>query len=804
MKIGTKISLGFALAFILTGITVLSVTRYLTSRAMENTIGEEAHLVASQTMDSVDRIVYRRLERWEEFFDVNETVIKAVTLSNTFFSAMPDPQAYVEKQDLEWISYPSSSDSPFMQIILQNDLSQVLMKRAEFYQEKYTYKVFPEVFVTNKYGAVVASTNRTSDYNQADEEWWQKAKENGIYISNYQYDESSRTNSVEICLRVNNEKGEFIGVGKVVYDIKDILDVINEVKTNQNFSSLELSLIDPTGLVIYPQDRQSNQNIKNYLGNTSNYIVQKSSDGTIKLITSALSNGYKEFKGLGWVMLLTYDENEVLKPVNTVAKNITIVVGLATCLSILGAFIMSKLFVKPISKLQRGVEIVEQGNLDYQTNIKSTDEIGSLSRSFDKMVMAVKEARKDVDKKVEEQTTEIIRKNQELRDQQKAVLNVLEDVEEAKAKLETFALDLQKFKLAVDYTAEHIVITNPDGIILYANKAVTTITGFETGEILGKKAGNSQLWGGMMPKEVYELFWRTIKTQKKPFSGEFQNHRKNGEHYTAEANVAPVLNEKGEVLFFVGIERDVTRAKEIDRMKTEFISLASHQLRTPLSAMKWFSEMLLNGDAGKLALGQQEFVQNIYDSNERMIGLVSSLLNISRIESGRMIVDPQPTDLKELVDSVLKELQVKIKEKGHRIVTSIHDHLEQVNVDPKLIREVYKNLLTNAIKYTPANGEIHVIVSKKANEIISQVSDNGYGIPANEQAKIFNKFFRSQNIIKYESDGTGLGLYLVKAIIESSGGKVWFNSEEGKGTSFWISFPAQGMQAKKGEVSIDS
>ncbi|MDE2025773.1 MAG: PAS domain-containing protein, partial [Patescibacteria group bacterium] len=427
-------------------------------------------------------------------------------------------------------------------------------------------------------------------------------------------------------------------------------------------------------------------------------------------------------------------------------------------------------------------------------------------KELEKIIQEKTSQLENAKKMLEQKVDEFQRQNQKLEDIKKSMLNLLEDIQEEKEKAEE---EKARDDALLDSIGDGMIAADKHNKIILLNEQAEALLGWEKEELIGRELADAiglvYENGEAVPVQQRPAYVALSTGRKVSLSTTSLNTiyyvRKDRTKFPAFITSTPVITNNA-IIGTITIFRDSTHEKEIDRMKTEFITLASHQLRTPLSAIKWFGEMLLAGDAGLLSTEQGEFVKNISISTERMIELVDSLLNISRIESGRIVIDPQPTDLKELVEGIITELGVKIQEKHQHMVVTVSGDLPKINIDQRLIRQVYLNLLTNSIKYSKPESEISISISKQGEDILSEVADTGYGIPQQQQGKIFEKFFRAENAIKVETDGTGLGLYLVRAIINSSRGKIWFRSIEGKGTSFYFSLPISGMIAKQGEVKI--
>lgn len=239
------------------------------------------------------------------------------------------------------------------------------------------------------------------------------------------------------------------------------------------------------------------------------------------------------------------------------------------------------------------------------------------------------------------------------------------------------------------------------------------------------------------------------------------------------------------------------RLKELDKTKDEFISMASHQLRTPLTAVKGYLSMVLEGDTGKIKSDQKELLQRAFDGADRMVYLISDLLNVSRLQSGKFVIENKPTDLVNMVSAQVDQLQESAA--NHQLKLAFHkpsNFPKQLMLDETKTQQVIMNFMDNAIYYTPAGGSVNVALSATDKEITYTVTDTGLGVPKSEQPHLFTKFYRAGNARKMRPDGTGLGLFMAKKVIVAQGGAIIFKSEEGKGSTFGFSFPRHAVEPK--------
>ncbi len=238
------------------------------------------------------------------------------------------------------------------------------------------------------------------------------------------------------------------------------------------------------------------------------------------------------------------------------------------------------------------------------------------------------------------------------------------------------------------------------------------------------------------------------------------------------------------------------RLKELDKTKDEFISMASHQLRTPLTSIKGYLSMVLEGDVGPVRKNEKQMIQTAFDSAERMVFLIADLLNVSRLQSGKFVIENKPTDLAKMVEAEVNQLQETAK--NHHLTLSYKkpDKFPMLNLDDTKIRQVVMNFMDNAIYYTPAGGSIEVKMEATPKEAIYTVTDTGLGVPAAEQHHLFAKFYRAGNARKMRPDGTGLGLFMAKKVVVAQGGAIIFKSTEGKGSTFGFSFPRASLELK--------
>ena len=244
------------------------------------------------------------------------------------------------------------------------------------------------------------------------------------------------------------------------------------------------------------------------------------------------------------------------------------------------------------------------------------------------------------------------------------------------------------------------------------------------------------------------------------------------------------------------LKQSNNKLKALDEAKDEFVSMASHQLRTPLTSIKGYLSMVLEGDAGEITDVQKQMLGQAFFSSQRMVYLISDLLNVSRLKTGKFVIEPRPVYLPDIVESELSQLQEGAVAKNITLSFVKPKKFPTISLDEMKTRQVIMNFTDNALYYTPTGGKITVELRDKGKSVEFTVKDTGIGVPKNEQHKLFAKFYRAENARKARPDGTGLGLFMAQKVIIAQGGAIIFNSKENKGSTFGFSFSKAKLEIK--------
>ena len=741
LKMSHKLFSAFLSVVLLTSAGGIMLIR-MSGEMIREDIVRDSKLIAVETMDKIDLRIWNRIEQLEVY--VNHLAHDPILIeSNRIYDQLPDALGRIERIDREWTSAEEEAITPAMRRIIENDLSTALRMNFElkdYYRKRYGYELYSEVFLTNKYGVNVAQTQKTSDFYQADEQWWQEAKKHGIYVSDVEYDQSAEVYSLNVCSAINGSNGEFLGVIKAVLNIQDAVDTVSEVASQSTeYATQEFMLFTADHIVIHATDEHDlfekfpDGELLSYLESASAGDSLLTSKGdqpgeSSELYVSARSQGHGHFKGLGWILIVEYSAEDLFAPLARLKRRVAVI-----------------------------VLAVAAGDFDARVEIKSDDEIGSLARSFNEMASKLKQT-----------TTSVSLLEQEIANRREVEQQVIE---------------LAKFP---SENPNPILRVTTDNKIVYSNDAATPL-------LKDWQGGRSE--DQCLPGSMLEHIGSAME------SGAPQRIESECGEKTFAIMFAPALDFGYVNVYGLDITdrkqaEDALKlaklqAEAASEAKSRFLANMSHEIRTPMNAIMGFAEVL--GDEHVTA-EQKEYIDIIRNSGKHLLALIDDILDFSRIEAGKLEIEMGQCSLGAVIGEVESMIRPSAHTKGLEFQTLRSDDLPaHIRTDSARLAQCLINLVNNAVKYTK-EGYIHINVSleDRDNEpcIRFDVEDTGIGIPLDKRDEVFESFTQVDTSSTRDYSGVGLGLGITKRLTALLGGEITFTSEEGKGSVFSLIIPA--------------
>ena len=427
--------------------------------------------------------------------------------------------------------------------------------------------------------------------------------------------------------------------------------------------------------------------------------------------------------------------------------SIVVMAGASVTLALFLGFFLSLKLVKSLQEMTEAAKQIATGNYDFDITVKSQDELGYLAQEITAMSLKMKAFHN---------------------------LNISEIITEKK-----------RSEAIIRSITDGIVVVNAELKIVALNPVAASIFNINL-----QQAENSYFPEVIHNPQLYDYLKTTADTGNPPQLEENQSIlalEENSQEAYYKLTITPVRSEQGQMLGIILLLQDITKLKEIDRLKDELIMKVAHELRNPLTGMTMSIELLLETAPVKLSPKEQELLQGAKEEVQRLSALVNDLLNLSTIESGEIAMEFAPVEVKFLVEKALSPFILQAQEKQITLRNEVAEDLPLVKADPNKITWVLTNLIGNAMRYTNTGGKIQVSARHRRDQVYMFVTDNGVGIPFEYQGKIFDKFVQVNT--DKNPGGTGLGLAICKEIVQAHGGVIWVDSTLGKGSTFTFTLP---------------
>ncbi|MFT7506915.1 MAG: signal transduction histidine kinase [Acidimicrobiales bacterium] len=679
----------------------------------------------------------------------------------------------------------SDKNNPFLNEIINNN-SSIL--------ELYAYDKSGE-FIKNIQGSTFETEKKLK--NVSSENFFIQSISGSEFISS-PYQSSFGVPFLFWSLPIYDARDQVIGLMVATIDLSSLWGIIAGVPDGQAY------VVDKNGQLLVSQNllEPPSQELINSFQGVQNFVEKEQQLSRYQGIDNEnVISTWREIPLSSWGVVVEISQKSVYKNLQISLTVSGILIFSFVLYLIIALFLLHKKVLSPLTELTQGVLRISDGELDTTLYHNLKNEIGNLANSFTVMTSKLKDSLKNLEKKVEERTKELEisvqmskKRNAELENSRSATLNILEDLDSEKKIIEktvterTYELTQEKWKLGVvtERMVASAILIDTHGQVQFVNGALLRLLAIDSFEPL---IIMPTLFEKFSDPEIKKTIMRCALDR---ISDEINEVDLHGRVYTfmirnIEVDYHNQSNINGTVIFI----HDITDEKLLERSKSELVAIASHQLRTPLTSMRGNVEMLVDESYGALNKKQKELLDDVEVSTVRLIMMVNDMLDITKIEGKILDLNLSDVAIAPVVDSIISDLSEYAQRQQFTIS---HNRLEEnvtVYVDKLRVRQVLQNLMDNAIKYSSHPGSLSVSYAVDDSSLIMKLADDGIGIPQAEQAKLFGRFYRASNTAMVPGSGSGLGLYIVKSIVESFGGSISFESVEDEGTTFIVRLPRQ-------------